>query len=56
MEWINEAGNGMTEDFMRYITPLVSGAAATVGDDLPHWPRLTKFPVDKKLTPYAPAK
>jgi 6-phosphofructokinase 1 len=56
VEWINEAGNGMTEDFMRYITPLVSGAAATVGDDLPHWPRLTKFPVDKKLTPYAPAK
>ena len=56
VEWVNEAGNGMTEDFVRYIKPLVSGTAATVGDDLPHWPRLTKFVVDKKLAPYAPAK
>ena len=24
-EWINEAGNGITEDFMEYILPLIQG-------------------------------
>jgi 6-phosphofructokinase len=54
--WVNADGNGMTEAFMRYVKPLVHGAVLTVGDDLPHWPRLTKFMVEKKLEPYAPAK
>lgn len=56
LEWINEAGNGMTEAFMRYIKPLVTGAAATCEDELPHWPRLRKFMVDKKLPPYVSPK
>ena len=51
-EFINEEGNGVTEDFLRYITPLVSGAGYPLADDLPHWPRLTGFPIDKKLEPY----
>ena len=51
-EFINEEGNGVTEAFMTYISPLVSDSAGTVGDALPNWPRLTGFPVEKKLTPY----
>jgi 6-phosphofructokinase len=53
-EWVNEDGNGMTDDFLRYVRPLASGAAYPLPDALPHWPRLTGFPVDKKLAPYEP--
>jgi 6-phosphofructokinase 1 len=56
VEWINEAGNGMTEAFMRYIRPLVSGVGAPTTDDIPTWPRLRTFMVDKKLDPWAPPK
>ena len=55
VEWVNEAGNGMTDEFMRYIKPLVSGSGVEFGDELPHWPRLTKFMVEKQLEPYTPA-
>ena len=56
VEWVNDTGNGLTEDFMRYIRPLVSGAVLTVGDELPSWPRLKRFMVDRKLAPYQPPK
>ncbi len=56
VEWINPAGNGMTDDFMRYITPLVSGSGVKSADELPHWPRLTRHMVEKQLEPYTPAK
>jgi len=46
----------MTDEFMRYISPLVSGSGVEFGDALPHWPRLTKYMVDKQLGPYPPAK
>jgi 6-phosphofructokinase 1 len=56
VKWINAAGNGMTEDFMRYIKPLVYGSGVEFGDELPHWPRLTKFMVERQLAPYSPPK
>ncbi|MGQ9730874.1 MAG: 6-phosphofructokinase [Candidatus Zipacnadales bacterium] len=51
-EFINETGNGVTEGFMRYIAPLVAEAAQPIAHELPHWPRLPYFMVDKKLKPY----
>jgi hypothetical protein len=41
---------------MRYIRPLVSGVGAPTTDDIPTWPRLRTFMVDKKLDPWAPPK
>ena len=49
-EFINEAGNGVTEAFCDYLRPLVSGVAdLEMGDDgLPVYARLAKHMADKK--------
>jgi len=51
-EFINEEGNGVSEAFMRYVTPLSYGVAQPMTDELPHYPRLVGFPVEKKLGPF----
>ncbi|HJN15680.1 MAG TPA: hypothetical protein QGH10_09330, partial [Armatimonadota bacterium] len=51
-EFINDASNGVSDAFMEYIKPLVSGAAQPIQDDLPRWPNLVGFPVEKKLDHY----
>ncbi len=51
-EFINEEGNGVSEAFLRYVTPLCYGVAQPMTDELPHYPRLVGFPVEKKLAPF----
>ncbi len=53
-EYINEAGNGITEACKNYIGPLIRGEAPiTIGDDgLPVYMRFERKPLDKKLAEY----
>lgn len=42
-EWINEAGNFVTEDFVHYALPLIQGESSPPKEDgLPRWARLKK--------------
>ncbi len=56
VEWINERQNGVTEEFVEYVTPLAQGLASAQSPELPHYPRMRKLFVDRKLAPYARAK
>ena len=49
-EYINEAGNGVTEAFLAYARPLIAGTAEVeLGDDgLPVYARLARHMVEKK--------
>ncbi len=49
-EYVNEAGNGVTEAFLEYARPLVQGTAELEmgADGLPVYARLAKHMVDKK--------
>ncbi len=51
-EWINERGNGITEEFVRYAKPLMQGEEIVVPAGLPHFPRLQKYPIEPKLPAY----
>jgi 6-phosphofructokinase len=51
-EWINERGNGITADFLRYAAPLVQGEEIVLSPELPHYPRFQKHLVEAKLLPY----
>jgi len=53
-EYINEAGNGITQAMRDYIRPLVKGEAPiTIGDDgLPVFMRFERKGVEKKLSQY----
>ncbi|MFH1616307.1 MAG: 6-phosphofructokinase [Planctomycetota bacterium] len=53
-EFINQAGNGVTEAMLDYVRPLVQGEAPiTVGDDgLPVYMRFERKPVERKLAAY----
>ncbi|HEY3397757.1 MAG TPA: 6-phosphofructokinase [Armatimonadota bacterium] len=51
-EWINERGNGVTEEFLNYARPLMQGTGECMPQGLPHYPRLMQHFVDKKLSPY----
>lgn len=43
LEWINEAGNGVTEDFIRYCLPLINGESKLARPDgLPEFVNLKK--------------
>jgi len=50
-EFINEEGNGVSEAFLHYVTPLCYGVAQPMTDELPHYPRLVGFPAEKQLPP-----
>ncbi len=53
-EWLNEAGNDVTEDFMRYARPLIQGEVPTpIVDGLPRYARLREVEVGRKLEPWS---
>ncbi|MGI6777632.1 MAG: 6-phosphofructokinase [Acetivibrionales bacterium] len=44
-EWINEEGNGVTEDFIKYALPLIQGESSPpLEDGLPRFAKLKKVP------------
>ncbi len=51
-EWINERGNGVTEEFIRYAKPLLQGPEIVLPPDLPHYPRFEKHMIEPKLPEY----
>ncbi|NIA17523.1 MAG: diphosphate--fructose-6-phosphate 1-phosphotransferase [Planctomycetes bacterium] len=53
-EYINEAGNGITEAFKEYAGPLIKGQAPVdIGDDgLPVYMRFERKPLEKKYADY----
>ena len=53
-EYINAAGNGVTDAMCDYVRPLVQGEAPiTIGDDgLPVFMRFERAPLEKKLATY----
>jgi 6-phosphofructokinase 1 len=51
-EFMNEDGNGVSEAFMKYVMPLCHGVGVPCTDELPHYPRLVGFPIEKKLQPF----
>jgi 6-phosphofructokinase 1 len=53
-EYINAAGNGITDACRQYISPLIRGEApVTIADDgLPVFVRLERKPLEKKLAKY----
>jgi 6-phosphofructokinase 1 len=49
-QWINEAGNDVTQEFFEYARPLIHGEVPTpIVDGLPRYARLREVPVPKKL-------
>jgi len=47
-EWINEAGNGLTQDFIDYALPLIQGESKlTLEDGLPRFAKLKKISAKK---------
>ncbi len=49
-EWLNEAGNDVTQSFLDYARPLIQGEVPTpIQDGLPRYARLRGVPVGKKL-------
>ena len=55
-EWINERQNGVTQEFVDYVKPLMQGLDEPQAPALPAYPRLRKQFVSKKLEPYARTK
>jgi 6-phosphofructokinase 1 len=53
-DYINQAGNGVTQAMLDYVRPLVYGQApVTIGiDGLPVYMRFERKPIDKKLPKY----
>jgi 6-phosphofructokinase 1 len=52
-EWINEAGNGITQEFVDYVAPLIEGEEVSLDASVPTFPRFQKHQVAAKLPPYA---
>jgi hypothetical protein len=51
-EWINERGNFVTEEFIRYVTPLIQGEVEVpIENGLPKYVRLKRTPIQKKCSP-----
>jgi len=49
-EWLNEAGNDVTKDFLDYARPLIQGEVPTpIENGLPRYARLREVGVEKKL-------
>jgi 6-phosphofructokinase 1 len=51
-EWINEDQNGVTDEFIEYALPLLSGAAVELPPGLPAYPVFQQHFVEPKLDPY----
>lgn len=51
-EWINERDNGVTEEFIEYVRPLVRGVTEPPSVELPRFPRMRKLSVEHKLGAY----
>lgn len=51
-EWINDERNGVTDEFITYAEPLITGTAVQMSDALPLYPVFQKHFVEKKLQPY----
>lgn len=48
-EWINGAGNGLNDNFIKYAMPLIQGESRPpIVDGLPRFARLKKVPFDKE--------
>jgi len=48
-EWLNERGNFVTEEFIRYATPLIQGEVEVpIENGLPKYIRLNRKPIAKK--------
>jgi 6-phosphofructokinase 1 len=49
-QWLNEAGNDVTQDFLDYARPLIRGEVPTpIENGLPRYARLKEVPVGRKL-------
>lgn len=49
-EWLNDAGNDVTQEFLDYARPLIQGEVPTPTENgLPRYARLREVPVGKKL-------
>ena len=49
-QWLNEAGNDVTQEFLDYARPLIQGQVPTpIENGLPRYARLREVPVEKKL-------
>lgn len=55
-EWINDEGNDITEDFVRYCRPLLQGRVAPLDPGFPPYPRFRKQLVEPKLPQYVRPK
>jgi|LSQX01.3.fsa_nt_gb 6-phosphofructokinase 1 len=55
-EWINERGNGVTQEFIDYAKPLMRGTGEPTPLGLPSYPRLAGHAVERKLAPYVRPK
>lgn len=51
-EWINDEQNGVTDEFIEYALPLLSGAAVELPPGLPAYPVFQKHFIERKLEPY----
>ena len=51
-EWINDEGNDITEEFVTYCKPLLTGRACELDTGFSSFPKFRKATIDKKLEPY----
>ncbi len=51
-EWINEEGNDITDEFVTYCKPLLTGRACELDTGFSTFPRFHKHTIDKKLEAY----
>jgi len=52
LEWLTEAQNDVTEEFVTYCRPLIQGRDCPVDTGLPKFPRFRKYYVEPKLGKY----
>lgn len=55
-EWINADQNGVTEEFVQYVAPLLGRTPAAVPMDIPTYPVFQKHFIEPKLAKYERAK
>ncbi|MFO8079183.1 MAG: 6-phosphofructokinase [Armatimonadota bacterium] len=51
-EWINDEGNDITDEFVTYCKPLLTGRACELDTGFTSFPKFRKATIDKKLEPY----
>lgn len=55
-EWINEDQNGVTDEFIEYVKPLLGACPSCVTMDVPHYPVFQKHFTEAKLAKYERSK